>query len=179
MDGETRRRTAPAFGRGEMGPRVLAHDWAATPLGPIAGWPATLRVATEFCLGALQPVYVAWGPQQTSLYNDGYIPILGDKHPRALGAPYAEVWPEIAAEFQPVVEAIMAGEAVHAVDRPVPLGGGQGRPMSWFTFSWTPLRDDRGEVAGFYCAATETTERVLAEQALQESEERFRRLVEG
>lgn len=152
------------IGCGEMARRIRAFDWAAGPLGPVAAWPQSLRTAVDLLLGSHQPVYVAWGPASVSLYNDGYIPILGARHPAALGAPYAAVWPEIWDESRPLIAATMAGQAQFFEDRPVPLEGRPGFPLSWFTFSWTPLRDETGVVAGFFCTATETTGRVLAEE---------------
>lgn len=114
-------------------------------------------------LGAAQPVYVAWGPELTSLYNDGYLPIVGAKHP-GLGQPFATLWAEIWDAFRPIVEATLRGEAQHFVDLPVALAGRPGLPVGYFTFSYTPLREEDGRIAGFYVAATETTERVLAER---------------
>lgn len=154
-----------------MAARIRAHDWAATPLGPVETWPQTLRTAVSLMLGAAQPVYIAWGPELTSLYNDGYLPIVGTKHP-GIGLPFAELWAEIWDEFRPIVEMTMAGDAQHFIDLPIALAGRPGLPVGYFTFSYTALRDDDGNIAGFYCAATETTDRVMAEAALRESEER-------
>jgi len=170
-----------------MAERIRAFDWSGTPLGPLDGWPQSLRTAVDLMLAARQPVYVAWGVEVTSLYNDGYIPILGTKHPDALAKSYRELWAEIWDEYRPVVEATMAGEAHYFVDQPVMLVGRPGQPMSWFTFSWTPLRDEAGAVAGFFCVATETTGKVRAEaalrerneRALREREERYRTLFES
>ncbi len=180
---------APAWpqGGGEMGALIRAHDWAATPLGPIQGWPQSLRTLVDLMLGARQPAYIAWGPELTSLHNAGYIPILGSKHPGALGKPYAELWPEIWDEYRPLVAATIAGEAQHFVDQPVALAGREGQPMSWFTFSWTPTRDETGAIAGFYCAATETSEKVRGEAvsrerkdaAVRQSEIRYRTLFDA
>lgn len=146
----------------DMGVLIRERDWATTSLGPLESWPQSLRTIVDLMLGAAHPAYVAWGPEHTSLYNDEYIPILGSKHPVALGQPYAEVWPEIWEDFKPLVESTMAGQAHRFLDQPVPLAVRPGRPMSWFTYSWTPVRDETGAVAGFYCAAIETTEQVLA-----------------
>jgi PAS domain S-box-containing protein len=164
---------------GEMPERFRAQNWAATPLGAIESWPQNLRVVVDLMLCSAQPVYIAFGPSLTSLYNDGYIPILGAKHPDALGRPYAQVWPEIMAQSEPLLQAVMSGKAQHFVDHPVPLAGRDGLFMSWFTFSWTPLRDDGGAVQGFYCSATETTAQVLAQAALRESDELLRLALEG
>jgi signal transduction histidine kinase/ActR/RegA family two-component response regulator len=144
-----------------MAERIRAFDWSPTSVGPIDAWPAALRTATDLMLGTRQPAYIAWGPDHLSLYNEAYIPILGSKHPHALGQPYATLWSEIWEQFRPIVAATMNGDAQYFEDLPVALAGRAGRPMSWFTFSWTPLRDDTGRVGGFYCAAHETTDRVL------------------
>jgi len=77
-------------GGGEMGERIRAHDWAATPLGPIGSWPQSLRTAISIMLNSRFPTYLAWGPQLASLYNEAYRPILGTKR-EALGRPFAEV----------------------------------------------------------------------------------------
>lgn len=118
------------FARGEMAQQVLHHDWAATPLGPISDWSTRLRMAVEQMLASQQPVYIAWGSRLTSLYNDGYIPLLGGKHPAALAQPYAAVWPEIWDEYRPIAEATMTGQPHFFVDRPVALLGRAGRPLS-------------------------------------------------
>ncbi len=155
-----------------MAQRVSRHDWAATALGAIDTWSTRLRMAVELMLASQQPVYIVWGPQHLSLYNDGYIPFLAGKHPAALGQPCSTVWPEIWEAYRPLAEATLRGQAHYFVDCPVALQGRAGRPTSWFTFSWTPLRDDEGRVAGFICVAAETTEQVLARQLHQQSEAR-------
>jgi len=81
--------------------------------------------------------------------------------------------------LRPIIEVTLAGEAQHITDHPIFSAGCTGRPMSWFTCSWTPLRDETGMVKGFYCFATETTARVLAQRALQDSEERLRFSLRG
>ena len=157
---------APAWpSGGEMGSLIRSRNWADTSLGPLETWPQSLRPLVDLMLGAAHPAYIAWGPEHTSLYNDAYLPILGTKHPAALGRPFAEVWSEIWEEFRPVVAATMAGEAHHSFNRAVPLAGRKNRPVSWITYSWTPVRDETGAVAGFYCAATETTDHVLLEES--------------
>lgn len=157
---------------GSMGALVRAHDWSTTPLGPIGDWPQSLRTVVDLMLVSPGPVYVAWGPGLVSLYNDSYIPLLDTRHPGSLGKPFAEVWPEIWEEHRPVVDATMAGQPQCFGDRSIPLMGQVG-PMSWFTFSWTPLRDETGAISGFYCAAVETTGKVRAEEDLRESEARL------
>ena len=158
------KKQVPAFldGGGQMGALMRAYDWSTSPLGPPEDWPLPLRTAVELMLGARQPVYVAWGENLISLYNDGYLPIVGSKHPFGFGKPFRELWAEIWEEFRPIVEATMSGQAQHFVDLPIALAGRPGLPVGWFTFSYTALRHD-SRICGFYCAATETTEKVLAD----------------
>src|SRR5262245_50509388 len=163
---------------GEMGARVRAFDWSQTSLGPLASWPLGLRTLVDLVLSARQPGYIVWGPTLTLLYNDAFISILGTKHPAALGQSFGVVWAELLAEFRPLLDATLAGEAQHFVDRPVALEGHPGRPLRWFTFAWTPVRDESGTIAGIHCTATETTDKVQAEQALRESETAARRTSE-
>ncbi|NJR78901.1 PAS domain-containing sensor histidine kinase [Sphingomonas corticis] len=159
-------------GSSEMARRVREHDWAATSMGPIDRWPVPLKAMVDVMLAARQPVYIGWGDEVLSLYNDSYLPILGDKHPHALGLPFAAVWPE--KDQRVMLAAVMAGESHLLVDQPFALTGRPGRPMSWFTFSWTPVRLEDGSIGGFISFATETTEEVLSRRSLEESEERLR-----
>ena len=99
-------------GGGETGALMPGYDWSDSPLGPPDSWPAALRTAVSLMLGAVQPVSVWWGPDLISLYNDGYLPIGGDRHP-AVGAPFAELWAEIWDDFRPIVAATLAGTSQH------------------------------------------------------------------
>jgi PAS domain S-box-containing protein len=166
------------IGGGEMGERIRSLDWAATPLGRIGTWPQSLRTLVELMLSSQQPVYIGWGDELVSLFNDGYIAILGPKFPAALGTPYFDVWPEISPELRSLVTATLDGQAQYSMDHPLTLAGREGEPLSWFSFSWTPIRDDHSRVAGFYCAALETTEKIQAEAALLESREEALRVSE-
>src|SRR5512142_959032 len=84
-----------AFERGgEMGRRMLEHDWASTELGPPARWPAELRYAVAAMLASRAQIVIFWGPRYTALYNHGYVAVLGGKHPRSLGRPGSEMWAE-------------------------------------------------------------------------------------
>lgn len=159
-----------------MAARIERHDWASTPLGPIEHWPARLRAAVDLMLALPQPGYIGWGPTLVSLYNDPYVPVLGSKHPQALGRSYYEIWAELDAGYRAALDATLAGQAQMFVDQAMPLAG-RGRDISWFTFSWTPLHDDDGRIAGFLTVGIETTEKMLAQQALQESEARATSLV--
>src|SRR5580704_18171286 len=94
---------------GEMGALMRSIDWAATPLGPIAKWPASLRTMVTVVLGNRFPMCIWWGPELRHLYNDGYRPMLGAKHPASIGQPACEVWAEIWDVVGPMAAQILAG----------------------------------------------------------------------
>ena len=153
-----------------MGERIRAHDWAATPLGLPGGWPQPLKTLVAVMLGANQPMFIAWGAEQTLLYNDAYAEVLALKHPGALGRPFLDVWDEIRSDLLPIVEQGFAGEPVH-MDHIELVMHRRGYPEeTHFSFSYTPVRDESGQVAGIFCPCTEITGQVLAERRRREAE---------
>jgi signal transduction histidine kinase len=168
----TMRHEGPAFlsGGGGMGRRARAHDWSATPLGAPDAWPQSLRTAFCLMLHARQPMFVAWEPELSFLYNDAYALVLGAKHPAALGRPFAAVWSDIWPQFGPIVERVMAGEALAYDDLPIPMTRNGYHEDTWFSFSYTPLHDESGRIAGLFCACNETTDKVRGEEALRAQE---------
>ena len=147
-----------------MGALMHAHDWSTSPLGYPDTWPQALRSAVSMMLPSRHIMFVAWGPELAFLYNDAYRPVFGKKHPWALGRPFREIWSEVWNEVVPLVETALRGEATWSENLPLVLNRNGYPEDCWFTFSYSPLRDDSGKVAGMFCAATETTERVLAER---------------
>ena len=143
---------------------IRAHDWSGSPLGPMADWCVVLRTVTDMVLGALQPMYLNWGPDHILIYNDAYVPILGAKHPAALGRPFLEVWSEVRDRLTPLIDDVFSGNAVHMDDLPLLVDRGAERELVNFAFSYTPVRAPDGAVAGLFCACTETTGVVAAER---------------
>jgi signal transduction histidine kinase len=155
-------------GPGEMRALLRATDWAPTGLGPVSAWPQSLRTAVSICINSRFPIVLWWGPQLFTVYNDGYRPMLGIKHPRALGAPGITVWPEIWAIIDPMLRGVMERrEATWSADQLLLLERNGYPEECYFTFSYSPIEDESGGVGGVFCAVTETTERVLAERRLR------------
>ena len=169
---------APDFlsGGGEMGARMRAHDWSTSPLGEPETWPQSLRALVRLMLNAKQAMFIAWGPELAFLYNDDYAPIFGAKHPHALGLPFAEVWSDIWGQIKPLVDSTLSGRAVWQEDLLIPMERNGYREDAWFSFSYNPVWDDKGAIAGMFCACTETTEKVLAERRVATERERLREL---
>ncbi|WP_342108107.1 PAS domain-containing protein [Methylobacterium sp. SI9] len=155
---------------GEMGALVRAHDWSRTPLGPIAGWPAALKVTLNLVLASPESMFLAWGPDLTFFFNDTYRPILGPRLSWALGAPMPELWSDVWAQVRPSVELALSGTASRFDDLPLSMARHGVGEETWWSFSHSPVRDEHDAVVGLFCVVTETTQRVLTERTLRARE---------
>lgn len=163
-------------GGGQMGALMRAHDWSTSPLGPPDAWPQSLRSVVGLLLTSKFPMFVAWGKELGFLYNDSYADILGAKHPKALGARFHEIWSEIWPDISPLIAAALAGQATYREDLPLLMNRKGFDEQTWFTFSYSPVRDESGAVAGMFCACTETTGTVLAQRRQVEEKQRLEQL---
>ena len=160
-------------GGGEMAAMIRAHDWSSSPLGPIEGWPQSLRSIVSLMLASEFAMFAAWGPELGFLYNDHYARLLHDKHPHALGRRFNDIWGDVWADISPLVNKALAGEASFFENLPLVTNRKGYDEQAWFTFSYSPVRDESGAVAGMFCSTYESTERVLAERALRDERERM------
>ena len=161
-----------------MGRATREYDWARTSLGAPALWSQPLKTLVELMLASTQPMFMMWGEQRIWLYNDAFTPILGRKHPGALGMPALEVWAEAQETLEPLFEQVFAGEPVHRADIELRLDRRGRLEEAHFAFSYNPARDENGVVAGLFGVCIETTERVMLERRQQAAIERQRKLFE-
>ncbi|MDB5930877.1 MAG: hybrid sensor histidine kinase/response regulator [Polaromonas sp.] len=166
------------LGATDMARRMRHHDWSASTLGQPRQWPQSLRSVVNLLLGSAFPMFVAWGPELALLYNDGYAELLAEKHPSALGMPFFDVWHEAHAELEPLVQRALGGESFYMENLFLRLRrhGDDHQDDAWFTFSYSPVLDDAGMTAGFYCACIETTAMVLAEREQRNQQQRLQTL---
>ena len=151
-----------------MGDLMREHDWSHSAIGEPATWPQSLRTATNICLNSRFPILIWWGPQLVMIYNDGYVPMLGDKHPAALGAPGREVWPEIWHVIGPMLDSVLhEGRATWSEDQLLLMTRAGYEEETYFTWSYSPIAGDSGTIDGVFCAVTETTQNVLATRRLR------------
>jgi signal transduction histidine kinase/DNA-binding response OmpR family regulator len=159
-------------GGGEMGALMRTVDWSKTAVGPVSDWPQSLRTALSILLETGFPMYIAWGPDFTQFYNDGYRPILGStKHPEAMGASTRETFAEIWNIIGPMFAGVMEGTATTVVDFLLPLERYGFIEECYFIFSYSPIRRERGAVGGVLVTVTETTQRVIGERRLKTSQQ--------
>ena len=154
-------------GDSEMARLMRAHDWAATPLGPVSGWASSLKVALGLLLTSRFEMWLGWGDDIAFFYNDAYRPTLGGKHPQSLGRPVSLVYPEIWDDVKGRMLSVYR-EGASTWDRALLLLINRRGFLeeTYHTFSYSPLRGDDGRVQGIFCAVSEETERVISERRL-------------
>ena len=161
-------------GGGEAGALMRAQDWSSHPLGVPDTWPQPLKTTIGLMLNTGHPMCLSWGPELVFLYNDAYAPILTVRHPQAMGQPMAEVWADVWPDIAPLVDQTLAGEAIWQEDMHLVMSR-DGRPQStWWTFSYSPLRDEDGAVRGFVNVCNDMTGKILNERQLTAEREALR-----
>lgn len=160
-----------------MGALMRAYDWAATPLGPLEGWPQSLRSMVGACLNSPLLGTVLWGPELRMLYNDAYVPSLADRHPAALGRPVVEVWGEswemVAAPFHLAMRTGQ-GFAQNRVELPM-VRNGQPETTYW-NISATPIFGEDGSIVGLLNQGIEITGQVIAERQRMLAKQQLREM---
>jgi PAS domain S-box-containing protein len=154
-------------GPGEMRALCRAFNWGSTALGPVEGWPRSLRTTAGIVLGSRNPMFLFWGPDRVQLYNDAYRPSLGQggRHPRALGMRGREFWTDIWTTIGPQIEQVMGtGEATWHEDQYLPIERNGGLEDVWWTYSYSPVLGDDEGIAGTLVVCMETTRRVLGDR---------------
>jgi PAS domain S-box-containing protein len=155
-------------GGGEMGRLMRAQNWQDSSFGPKEYWPQSLRTAVSICLASRFPIILFWGQELRQFYNDAYRPILGQtKHPDALGQRAQDCWPEVWDVIGPMLHGVLiTGEATWSENQLLLLDRNGYVEECYFTFSYSPIRNETGEVGGIFCAVTETTAEILDERRL-------------
>ncbi|HLZ99317.1 MAG TPA: PAS domain-containing protein [Steroidobacteraceae bacterium] len=137
---------------------ILAKDWSVTDLGHPATWPQSLRSIMALMFASGKPMFVVWGPSRALLYNDAYVPLLGPKHPGALGQPYFTVWPNAQNELSPLFDRLFGRMVVDLDDISITFDREEGGPDTHFALSYTPIRGHGNQVVGLLCIHSETTD---------------------
>ncbi len=131
-----------------MKQRIQSFDWSATDLGPMDSWPQCLKTAVDMVTGSPVPMALLWGADGIMIYNDAYARVAGTRHPKILGSPVLEAWPEVADFNRRVLEVVLAGETLSFKDKHFVLNR-RGEPEDvWLNLDYSPVRDEAGEPVG-------------------------------
>lgn len=172
--------TQPAwpFAGGELASHIRERDWSGFALGPPDGWPPLLRSSLDLILGCTFPATLQWGPGLALFYNEAYIPLIGDRHPSALGQPLLEAFPEIHATYSPIAKRVLQGERIQCTDLMYSYVRSGEPQESWFDLSYSPIFGADGKPAGILAIGLETTARRQAQQARAKADMRVQRIME-
>ncbi|MDB5612990.1 MAG: hybrid sensor histidine kinase/response regulator, partial [Devosia sp.] len=161
-------------GGGETGMLLRATDWTKNSLGVPREWPAELKTVVGIAMTSRQPMLIVWGPEQTTLYNDGYAAMCGQRHPAALGGSFQALWFDIWAQVEPIISDAYNGVPTAMDDIEFTMHRHGYAEETHFAFSYNPVRNNDGAVLGMFCACTETTLQVLADRRIADEVTRQR-----
>jgi PAS domain S-box-containing protein len=155
---------------GECADLVRGIDWIAAGLGDPAQWPSSLRATVELVLNSPVAMVLMWGPSHVMIYNEGYVPIAADKHPRAFGGTVQGIWPEIWDWNRDVLAAGFRGELRSHSNQLMRLQRGERLEDIWFDLYYSPVRLEDGTIGGVLCTVVDITERKIAESRRLQAE---------
>lgn len=150
-------------GGGEMGERIRAYDWSSTSVGAIDAWPQSLKTTISIIINSNFPMFLWWGDDLIQFYNDAYRVILGTdgRHPMALGSTAEKCWTEVWSSIQPLIQRVLeGGESVYLEDQMFPLFRNGRLEEAYWTFGYSPVKDESGEIAGVMVICSETTNKI-------------------
>ena len=166
--GQKRAWMQEVFARGgEAGAFMAKIDWSSTPVGPIESWSQSMCMTLSLCLSSRFPMLLLWGPEYIQFYNDAYIPILGAKHPRALGQDVASCWPETWEKNGEYASIRRSSELTFYQNARYDLRRHGHLEETYFTGTYSPLRDEAGRISGLLSSTMETTQQVLLERRVR------------
>ncbi len=153
-----------------MAELMRSFDWSKSPLGPPEEWPESLKTSLRIILKSAYPMFIWWGKELIMFHNDAYLPVLGKKHPDALGKKAKAVWAEIWEDIEGFVTGVFNGRTMYARDLELYLERLGFPEETYWTFSYSPIINNEGEVEGLFCACNEETAKILQQR-------RFRALI--
>lgn len=159
--------------RGETASRLRDFDWNKHALGSPDGWPASLKMAVAWILDSPESMYIVWGDDLHFFSNDAYLPILGPRRDNSIGRTLPDLWPDAWDAVKPLVERAFSGQSTLSENLPIVMARYGAPEDTWWSFSYSPLRDETASVAGVACVTNETTASVLAERSATEDRERL------
>jgi hypothetical protein len=151
-------------GDGGVAELIRTKDWSQTPLGPLEQWSESLRTTVSLILASLFPINLIWGDGAVQIWNDAYAVVCAEKHPVMFGSDYRECWRSAWSGVGAAFESARAGRASFLENQPMFLDRNGYLEETWFTFSMSPIRDQRGRIAGLFLPVTETSAQMLSDR---------------
>lgn len=157
---------------GEIGKLIRGKDWSKHHLGDLKSWPQSLKTTLGLILNSRFPMLVFWGKELNCFYNDAFRPSLGieGKHPSSLGEPAEQVWEEVWDTVKPLIKKVLEKkESTWKEDLLLPIYRNGAIEDVYWTFSYSPIIDENGDVGGVFITCMETTQEMINRKQLQEN----------
>lgn len=165
-------KTSRIVGTGTAADALREFEWNSHALGPIEGWPATLVDMVNMALACPSPMQVLWTSDLYTFYNDAMLRFIRDRHPRVLGLPYREVWPDAWDSVRGQLESVLrSGRCVSFESVPLELlQNGVPELMHW-NYSFSAITDHTGNLAGIMNIAQDVSGQRRAEDEMIRAKE--------
>jgi len=161
-------------GTGELGHLIAALHWSRTPIGAIADWPQSLRLAVGMILRSPVAMALLWGEQGTLIYNAAYAAaarIGSSRHCAMLGAPVVQAWPEVSEFSLEVQRRCLGGQSLQFSGQRFTFNR-NGMPEDvWLDLGLSPVPGDDGRPAGVLTIVSDITSRHLTDERLRFAQE--------
>ena len=156
-------------GNSKMALLMRSFDWSQTLLGPLPEWSQSFKATVNILINSYSPMFIWWGRECVNLYNDAACFMLGaSQHPHCLGQPAKTCWTDAWDVIGPLVDSIFeTGQPTCAKNLPVMVERNGYIEELYFTFSYSPICDEKGGISGIFCTVNETTQQVIGERWLQ------------
>lgn len=161
---------------GQMGELMRLKSWEVTELGVPELWPKVLKSTLSLLLHSRFPMILYWGDQFFCFYNDAFSQSLGrDKHPHILGMAGKDALEEMWATLEPMLsEAYKNGKATWDENILSPMIKNGRLEDCYWTFSHSPVKDEKNDIVGVLTILTETTDSVISLKRLEEQEDELK-----
>lgn len=161
---------------GHMGVLIREKDWTTTSLGAIDQWPQSLKTTLSTFLPSRFPVVLFWGPDLIQFYNNAAASTIqmAGRHPAGLGQRADECWTSLWPTVQPLIADALQGKTGGDDKQRIPIIRDGQQVDAYWAYSYSPVRDETGRIAGVLVAFTETTHTVAVVKRYQEQEEKLR-----
>lgn len=141
---------------------IFNIDWSKSALGPRDQWSSELRHMSRFLLADTSPAILFWGEPSCIIYNDAYLPILGNKHPESMGMDASQVFSTIWDQLSGKISAQRrTGQTCTCTSTRLLIDRDGHVEETYFDWKLIPVTNDEGEVKGSYGTPIDRTEDVI------------------
>ncbi|KAI8627229.1 hypothetical protein F5Y19DRAFT_465994 [Xylariaceae sp. FL1651] len=163
--------TVPSF------QKLFDHvDWEQTKFGRRDGWEPELRQMVRLMMADTSPCILYWGESQSIIYNEAYVPLVGEKHPTMMGMKAQEnsrltfrsVFPQFWADFDEIITQQRQNRLTAQGEASMLLIERHGfLEETYFDWKLIPVIGEDGMVKGSYGIPTDLTNKIIGQRQLE------------